>query len=247
MPKENTKKERKERGLTEKKHRSVILFGEWQRPLGALSLEQKGMLLDALLAYPEGKRPDFTDPMLRMAWTFMEGGLDENARKWEETRQRRAEAGTKGAESRWHSEERGKNSKCHAPMAKMAVSGSDSVSDTGSASDSEPDIVLPDGEADCADAPLPPPDEPDFCPPDEGEVRDYFIRKSGTEAQADPGSGRSMNPTAGGWVRTPCGTGRQRPRSGWPATGSGRLPPRRTSRKTRRSMPPARLSRQKTF
>ena len=46
--------------------------------------------------------------MLRMAWTFMEGGLDENARKWEETRQRRAEAGTKGAESRWHSEERGK-------------------------------------------------------------------------------------------------------------------------------------------
>ena len=114
-----------------------------------------------------------------------EGGLDENARKWEETRQRRAEAGTKGAESRWHSEERGKNSKCHAPMAKMAVSGSDSVSDTGSASDSEPDIVLPDGEADCADAPLPPPDEPDFCPPDEGEVRDYFIRKSGTEAQAD--------------------------------------------------------------
>ena len=110
--------------MTEKKHRSVILFGEWQRPLGALSLEQKGMLLDALLAYPEGKRPDFTDPMLRMAWTFMEGGLDENARKWEETRQRRAEAGTKGAESRWHSEERGKNSKCHAPMAKMAVSGS---------------------------------------------------------------------------------------------------------------------------
>ena len=60
--------------MTEKKHRSVILFGEWQRPLGALSLEQKGMLLDALLAYPEGKRPDFTDPMLRMAWTFMEGG-----------------------------------------------------------------------------------------------------------------------------------------------------------------------------
>ena len=34
-------------------------------------------------------------------------------------------------------------------------------------------------------APHPPPDKPDFCPPDEGEVRDYFIRKSGTEAQAD--------------------------------------------------------------
>ena len=41
--------------MTEKKHRSVILFGEWQRPLGALSLEQKGMLLDALLAYQIGR------------------------------------------------------------------------------------------------------------------------------------------------------------------------------------------------
>lgn len=206
------------------------------------------MLLDALLAYPEGKRPDFTDPMLRMAWTFMEGGLDENARKWEETRQRRAEAGTKGAESRWHSEERGKNSKCHAPMAKMAVSGSDSVSDTGSASDSEsePDIVLPDGEADCADAPLPPPGEPIFVR--RTRVKSGTTLSGRTERRLRPaGSGRSMNPTAGGWARTPCGTGRQRPRSGWPATGSGRLPPRHTSRKTRRSMPPARLSRQKTF
>ena len=131
------------------------------------------------------------------------------------------------------------NSKCHAPMAKMAVSGSDSVSDTGSASDSEPDIVLPDGELTALTRP-PAPDEPDFCPPDEGEVRDYFIRKSGTEAQADRFRA-SMNPTAGGWARTPCGTGRQRLRSGWPATGSGRLPPRRTSRKQGRSTadPPA--------
>lgn len=87
-------------------------------------------------------------------------------------------------------------------MAKMAVSGS------------APSLILvlhlslslilsSGGEADCADAPLPPRASPIFVPPDEGEVRDYFIRKNGTEAQADPGSGRSMNPTAGGWARTP--------------------------------------------
>lgn len=246
MPEENTKKERKERGLTEKKHRSVILFGEWQRPLGALSLEQKGMLLDALLAYPEGKRPDFTDPMLRMAWTFMEGGLDENARKWEETRQRRAEAGTKGAESRWHSEERGKIANAMRRWQRWLYL-----------------VLIPSlilvlhlilslilssrmGRLTA------------LTRPSRLRTSPIFVRrtrvKSGTtlsgraERRLRPtGSGRSMNPTAGGWVRTPCGTGRQRPRSGWPATGSGRLPPRRTSRKTRRSMPPARLSRQKTF
>lgn len=94
--------------------------------------------------------------------------------------------------------------------------------------------------------PLPPPGEPDFCPPDEGEVRDYFIRKNGTEAQAD--RFRAFYESNGWRVG-------QNPMRNWQAaatvwmaaTGSGRLPPRRTSRKTRRSMPPARLSRQKTF
>ena len=67
-----------------KKHNSVILFTEWKRPLRALDLEQKGRILDALLDFPEGIRPDFEDPMLAMAWNFMQGGLEENARKWDE-------------------------------------------------------------------------------------------------------------------------------------------------------------------
>ena len=234
--------------MTEKKHRSVILFGEWQRPLGALSLEQKGMLLDALLAYPEGKRPDFTDPMLRMAWTFMEGGLDENARKWEETRQRRAEAGTKGAESRWHSEERGKIANAMRrwqrwlylvliPSLILVLHLILSLS-----------LILSSrmGRLTALTRPSRPRASPIFVR--RTRVKSETTLSGRAERRLRPtGSGRSMNPTAGGWARTPCGTGRQRPRSGWPATGSGRLPPRHTSRKTRRSMPPARLSRQKTF
>lgn len=81
-----------------KQHTSVILFSEWKRPLSALSLEQKGHILDALLDFPSGTRPEFSDPMLVMAWSFMQGGLEENARKWDETRARRAEAGRRGAE-----------------------------------------------------------------------------------------------------------------------------------------------------
>ena len=182
--------------MKEKKHSSVILFSEWQRPLGALSLEQKGLILDALLAYPSGARPDFADPMLTMAWSFMEGGLAENDRKWAETRQRRAEAGQRGAANRWQTiANDGKNSKCHNAMAKMAVSvsGSDSVSDTdsgsgsgsGSESGSDSDTVLPEAEDESADAPLPPPGENEFSPPEEGEVRAYFASKGGTQAQAD--------------------------------------------------------------
>lgn len=128
--------------LEDKKHRSVILFSEWKKPLRALSLEQKGLILDALLDFPDGRRPDFEDPLLAMAWEFMEGGLEANAKKWDEIRERRSDAGRKGAEKRWKpgGKETGsdsKNGKCHNADGKnsLYVSVSDSVSVSGSDSD----------------------------------------------------------------------------------------------------------------
>lgn len=129
--------------LEDKKHRSVILFSEWKKPLRALSLEQKGLILDALLDFPDGRRPDFEDPLLAMAWEFMEGGLEANAKKWDEIRERRSDAGRKGAEKRWkpggkETGSDGKNGKCHNADGKnsLYVSVSDSVSVSGSGSDS---------------------------------------------------------------------------------------------------------------
>lgn len=129
--------------MKDKKHRSVILFSEWKKPLRALSLEQKGLILDALLDFPDGRRPDFEDPLLAMAWEFMEGGLEANAKKWDEIRERRSDAGRKGAEKRWkpggkETGSDGKNGKCHNADGKnsLYVSVSDSVSVSGSGSDS---------------------------------------------------------------------------------------------------------------
>ena len=129
--------------MEDKKHRSVILFSEWKKPLRALSLEQKGLILDALLDFPDGRRPDFEDPLLAMAWEFMEGGLEANAKKWDEIRERRSDAGRKGAEKRWkpggkETGSDGKNGKCHNADGKnsLYVSVSDSVSVSGSGSDS---------------------------------------------------------------------------------------------------------------
>lgn len=130
--------------MEDKKHRSVILFSEWKKPLRALSLEQKGLILDALLDFPDGRRPDFEDPLLAMAWEFMEGGLEANAKKWDEIRERRSDAGRKGAEKRWkpggkETGSDGKNGKCHNADGKnsLYVSVSDSVSVSGSGSDTD--------------------------------------------------------------------------------------------------------------
>ena len=121
--------------MKDDKHKSVILYSEWKKPLQNLSLEQKGRILDALLDFPDGIIPTFDDPVLQIAWSFMEGGLQENARKWEATRKKRSDAGKKGNESRWHSSEVDSTCRknricdtCDDSIAHIAVSGSVSVS-----------------------------------------------------------------------------------------------------------------------
>lgn len=60
-------------------------------------MEQKGRIFEALLDFP--KEPEFEDPMLVMAWDFMAEVLEENDKKWDETREKRSVAGRKGAEA----------------------------------------------------------------------------------------------------------------------------------------------------
>lgn len=121
--------------MKDEKLKSVILYAEWKKPLQNLSLEQKGRILDALLDFPDGTAHDFDDPVLQVAWSFMEGGLQENVRKWEATRKKRSEAGKKGNESRWHSNEVASTCRknricdtCDDSIANIAVSVSSSVS-----------------------------------------------------------------------------------------------------------------------
>lgn len=135
--------------MEDKKHRSVILFSEWKKPLRALSLEQKGLILDALLDFPDGRRPDFEDPLLAMAWEFIETRLTDNARKWDEIRALRAEAGRKGAKVT--NEKRQKSAKSANPAVTVTVpvtatvpvtvtdTVTDSVSSSSSSNDGDPD------------------------------------------------------------------------------------------------------------
>ena len=176
-----------------KKHNSVILFTEWKRPLRALDLEQKGRILDALLDFPEGIRPDFEDPMLAMAWNFMQGGLEENARKWDEVRARRAEAGRRGAEVTNARRQAARQQDLPAPAgaetrqtaANPAVSGSDtgSASDTGSGSDTDSGSGSAE-ETEAAAASRPPTGPARFVPPELEAVQAYFAGKGGTAEQA---------------------------------------------------------------
>lgn len=112
-----------------KKLKSVILFSEWKRSLVRLSLEQKGMLLDALLDYPDKGDPAFDDPLLDTVWLFIGNTLSENERKYEETSKKRSEAGKRGNKKRWGATDDIANiANATDDIANIAISKSKSIS-----------------------------------------------------------------------------------------------------------------------
>lgn len=156
-----------------KKLKSVILFSEWKRSLVRLSLEQKGMLLDALLDYPDKGDPAFDDPLLDTVWLFIGNTLSENERKYEETSKKRSEAGKRGNKKRWGATDDIANiANATDDIANIAISKSISKSTDTKVSDSS-----------SAEA-LPPTPKSRFSPPDVETVKSYFAEKGGTEAQA---------------------------------------------------------------
>lgn len=162
-----------------KKLKSVILFSEWKRSLVRLSLEQKGMLLDALLDYPDKGDPAFDDPLLDTVWLFIGNTLSENERKYEETSKKRSEAGKRGNKKRWGATDDIANiANATDDIANIAISKSKSKSKSISKST---DTKVSDSNS--AEA-LPPTPKSRFSPPDVETVKSYFAEKGGTEAQA---------------------------------------------------------------
>lgn len=127
---------------------SVILFAEWKRPLSGLSLEQKGILLDALLDYPDSGDPTFEDPMLFMAWNFISNALHKNEQRYDEIREKRREAGKAGNVKRWGTKGSIANianaTFATNEIANIAISKSNSNSETGSESSSISESDAPD-------------------------------------------------------------------------------------------------------
>lgn len=158
-----------------KKLKSVILFSEWKRSLVRLSLEQKGMLLDALLDYPDKGDPAFDDPLLDTVWLFIGNTLSENKRKYEETSKKRSEAGKRGNKKRWGATDDIANiANATDDIANIAISKSISISKST-------DTKVSDSSSAEALSPTP---KSRFSPPDVETVKNYFAEKGGTEGQA---------------------------------------------------------------
>ena len=71
-----------------------MLYFELETPLKLLNYPQRGQLLTAILEYAHyGAIPEFGDPLLDMAWSFVQSDLDRDGARYRETVHKKRVAG----------------------------------------------------------------------------------------------------------------------------------------------------------
>ena len=75
---------------------SFVLYTEYAKHLSLLSMEQRGVLFTAIMAYETGEDLPEMDGMTQMAFSFISEQLSRDKDKYETTCKRRSEAGRQG-------------------------------------------------------------------------------------------------------------------------------------------------------
>ena len=110
-------------------HNSFILYNQSEELIAMLSDEECGKLMRALFVYARTKEQPTLPPIAKVVFTTMRQYMDENDRKWDETKEKRREAGRRGAQTRW-AEEKQENT-AEDPMADDGCAAEDMADDEG--------------------------------------------------------------------------------------------------------------------
>ena len=78
---------------------SFLMYTEWANQVIRLSDEQAGVLLKSIFAYNKGEPMPAMDDKTDMCFSFIQGQLDRDSRKYENVCEKRREAGKKGGEA----------------------------------------------------------------------------------------------------------------------------------------------------
>ena len=117
---------------------SFVLYIEYIDQLELLTMEQRGVLLTAIMHHSAGRALPDMDDITKMAFAFIRADLDRDARKYEEKVEARRKAGEKGGRPKANAFSE-KQTKANAFSEKQNNPDSDSESVSVSVSDSESD------------------------------------------------------------------------------------------------------------
>ena len=75
---------------------SFIMYTEYKPQIEMLTMEQRGILLTAIMNFESGEELPELDPITQMAFSFMQSRLERDYKKWLDICEKRAEYGKKG-------------------------------------------------------------------------------------------------------------------------------------------------------
>ena len=75
---------------------SFVIYTDYMVQIELLSLEQRGILLTAIMGYASGSELPEMDGMTKMAFSFIKARMDKDAEKYQQTVEKRREAGKLG-------------------------------------------------------------------------------------------------------------------------------------------------------
>lgn len=106
---------------------SFIMYTEYGDMLEAVTAEQAGLIIRAMVNYSRDKAPDLTDPVVNAVFSTIRPRMDRDREKWEQEVKRRAEAGRKGGLAKASNAKlsQAKPSTSKERLARLAVSDSD--------------------------------------------------------------------------------------------------------------------------
>lgn len=121
---------------------SFVMYTEYMDVLESLTAEQAGLLIRAMVRYARDEEPDLSDPVVSAVFLTVKPRMDRDRQKWEETVEKRREAGKQGgrpskANASDKKQEKAKKANGFSKKqskAKKAVSVTDSVTDSDSES-----------------------------------------------------------------------------------------------------------------
>lgn len=79
---------------------SILLYTSDYEPVKDFSLEEKGLLFDAIFEYASTGNTNELPPVVLLAFKFFRMHIDENNKKWNDIKTKRKDAGRKGGEAK---------------------------------------------------------------------------------------------------------------------------------------------------
>ena len=121
---------------------SFVMYTDYQEQIDLLDMEQRGMLLTAIMEYASSGTVPEIDGMVLMAFSFIRKQMDKDNEKYQKVVEARREAGKKGAEAKkanasFAKDNQAKESKAKQALANQADNDNVNDNDTPSLKDKE--------------------------------------------------------------------------------------------------------------